>query len=1102
MVKQRLPRLALLLFGVFVCLALGSAWYVWSNLRRVGVAARETTFTYQVSLYPVVQQLISLETALQAFALAPTAVNREQLSFDRDVLDFHSHRVATRALLGRAESVAPFADIDKTMGELDLLLSAQRLDLKSLAALQAHLADIRASLQDAYLASSYTAMSQYEKRISQFGVLRVSTLVVFAVNAVFLAFVGFLLYGQRRALRGMAEAIAAEKKQKQRLNLALQSGKLAWWEQDASANRWRVNSVLSELLGTEPTGGETPFDVLRRKLHPDDAPRLVNALEDLREGDDASFPFEFRIRQEGGEVRWFSASGTVIERDRKGKPAIIAGTVMDTTSTKTMQHAIEAAKTAAEEASRAKSDFLANMSHETRTPMNAIIGFAHLALKTELTPQQRDYVSKIQKAAEWLLGTINDILDFSKIEAGKLVMETVDFSPEQVLGTVVSVVAQSAHEKGLELLVKIAPEVPLDMVGDPHRLSQVLVNLVGNAVKFTSAGEVEVKVALVETSEDKVKLQFSVRDTGIGMTAEQRANLFRPFTQADTSTTRKFGGTGLGLSIAYRIVEMMNGRIWVDSEPGRGSTFTFTAWFGTPGAAGGPQRTVPAHLELMKVLVVDDNEAARNVALQLLHSLRFRAQAVGSGDEALERVRQADSSDPFELVLMDWGMPGMNGLQSTRGLRSCGFLRHIPRVLVMSAAPGAENVRLRAAEAGAIGVLAKPITPSSLFDAIITAFALESARDVSRESQRSAGFSGARVLLAEDNEINQQIAVEILRAEGIEVTVVENGRQAVELLSREGEDYHIVLMDIQMPEMDGYEATRQLRANPRFAALPIIAMTAHALAEERQKAMDAGMTDHVTKPIRPEALFETLRRYAGRGAGAEPIARQPAPNAEPQSVPDAAPQPVPDIEGIDVRGGLQRVAGNAKLYLDLLARYVEGQRDAIQKIRTALGTGDRVLAERIAHTLNGVSGNIGAVQVQVAARETEGAIAKNQEEAQVDAALRRLSDVLEPTIARIRAALESAAPEHEEAALPADPAAVREALGRLARYAEESDSEAFDYLESVRGVLKAGCPEEELKELERSLRSYDFSGTLKVLRSLENTNLEGAGAMPRLGRST
>ena len=1023
MVRRRLSRLSPLLFVVFVCLALGSGWYIWSSLRRVGVAARETKFTYQVSLYPVVQQLTSLETALQAFAATPSAVNHEELSFDRDVLDFQARHVTTRALLGPGDNPPPLGDIDKAMRQMDVLLSSPRLDPKSLATLQARLADIRASLQDTYQASSYTAMSQYEKRISEFGVLRVSTLVVFAVNGVFLAFVGFLLYGQRRALRGMTEAIAAEKQQKQRLDLALQSGRLAWWEQDTSANGWRVNSVLSELLGTQPAGGETPFDVLRRKLHPDDAPRLMKALEDLRDGGHATFPLEFRIREKGDAVRWFSASGTVIEREHRGKPGIIAGTVMDITGTKTMQHAIEAAKTAAEEASKAKSEFLANMSHETRTPMNAIIGFAHLALKTELTQQQRDYVSKIKQAAEWLLGTINDILDFSKIEAGKLVMETVDFSPEQMLATVMSIAGQSAHAKGLELLVKIAPDVPLALVGDPHRLSQVLVNLVGNAIKFTSTGEVELHAALSEVSVDKVRIQFSVRDTGIGMTPEQRANLFRPFTQADSSTTRRYGGTGLGLSIAHRLVEMMNGRIWVDSEPGRGSTFSFTAWFALPAATGRRQHVVPAPLDGMKVLVVDDNEAARAVAVQLLRSLRFSVQAVGSGEEALQSVQQADSDDPFGLVLIDSGMPGMDGIKTTRRIRSGGFLRRVPRVLVMSAAPGAEDVRASAAEAGAIGVLTKPITPSSLFDAIITAFAPEDARSTSREGHQPVGLTGIRVLVAEDNEINQQIAVELLRGEGMEVTVVENGRQAVERLSREREDYQVVLMDIQMPEMDGYEATRRLRTQPRFAALPIIAMTAHALAEEKQRALDAGMTDHVSKPIRPDALFETLRLYTGRSAeGTAPVSGASATHGL-----------VPDIDGIDVPGGLQRVAGNAKLYRDLLGRYVEGQREAARKIREALGAGDRARAESIAHVLNGVSGNIGAGGVQVAARDTEEAIARNLENAQVDEALRRLSEVLVSTTARIGAALE-ATPGRREPAIPAaDAAAVREALGRLAR---------------------------------------------------------------------
>jgi signal transduction histidine kinase/DNA-binding response OmpR family regulator len=743
-----------------------------------------------------------------------------------------------------------------------------------------------------------------------------------------------------------------------------------------------------------------------------------------------------------------------------------------------------------QELSRLKSDFLANMSHEIRTPMNAVIGFANLALKTGLDLRQRDYVAKIHDAGVSLLGIINDILDFSKIEAGRLRMEEIEFFMDRAIDAVVSLTSQSADAKGLELLLSVAPEVPRGLVGDPHRLQQILVNLIGNSVKFTAKGEVELKVKLLEMIGEKAKLQFSVRDTGIGMTPEQVSKIFQPFSQADNSTTRKYGGTGLGLSIVYKLVEMMGGQIWVDSVYGEGSTFNFTAWFGLGSELEVECAAMPSTLVGMRVLVADDNSAAQESMRMILESLRFRPEVVGSGEEAIEAVERAEDKDkdPFGLVLMDWKMPGIDGIEATRRIVRDGALKKRPPILVFSASGGGEGEREKALAAGAVGFFVKPVTGSTLFDTIIRVFApevLREARERAAETSAASGLEGARVLLAEDNEMNQQIAVELLKSAGMDVTVAGNGREAVEGVKAGAPRYDMVLMDIQMPEMDGYEATKLIRADPRFADLPVIAMTAHALADAQAKAKESGMNDYIIKPIDPDAMFATLRRYYKQAEA--PSAESPRPSPQPRAEPRSGEGSTPLIPGIDTEGALRRVVGNRKLYMDLLKRYVEGQGDAVAKIREALAAGDRAIAERLAHTLKGVSGNIGAGEAQAVAAELEKAIALGAPAAEVSEALGRLSGTLEATIGRIRPAVAEAAEAASEPALPEGPGpSLAEMVDRLARLAEESDSEAGDYLESVRPFLAAACPAEEFEKLESSIRAYDFSAALEVLKLIDS----------------
>jgi len=728
-----------------------------------------------------------------------------------------------------------------------------------------------------------------------------------------------------------------------------------------------------------------------------------------------------------------------------------------------------AARRKAEEATEMKSMFLANMSHEIRTPMNAIIGLSHLALKTPLSAKQRDYVSKVHNAGTSLLGVINDILDFSKIEAGRLDLESTDFRLDDVIGSVTTLTAQKAHDKGLEFLAHVAPAIPEHLLGDPLRLGQILTNLVNNAVKFTERGEIRLNIELIERTGEKVQLQCSVRDTGIGMTPEQSAKLFQPFTQADMSTTRTHGGTGLGLTICRRLVDLMGGTIWLESEPGAGTTFHFTVWLAV-GSATGARRIVPEKLARLRVLVVDDNAAAREILQEPLSAVAGRVDAVGSGKEAIAAVQEHDAADPYDIVFMDWRMPGMDGLQASRHIKSDETLRHRPAIVLVTAF-GREEVREEAERLQLDGFLVKPVTKSMIVDTLVNVFA-DGGEDLrgADDGEQASRLRGARILVTEDNEINQQIAVELLEGAGATVTIANNGREAVEMLSGPGPPpFDVVLMDLQMPEMDGYQATAKLRSEPRLAALPIVAMTAHATAEERQRCLAAGMNDHVAKPIDPAALFEAVGRFYKPAEGA------PAPDQPSGPAPQEA---LPSIAGLDTNDGLSRVGGNRKLYLKILRQFVEQHGPAIDQVGDALAKGDHALAERLAHTLKGVAGNIGAAGVQSAAAALERAIRDRSNAGEVEGARQRVGVVLEPLAAGIRAALGTAGagastPIHPAA--PASPARSREAAAQLAALLSDSDPAAGEFVDAHRDALSLLFDAAGWSEFDALVQGYAFA---------------------------
>ncbi len=791
-----------------------------------------------------------------------------------------------------------------------------------------------------------------------------------------------------------------------------------------------------------------------------------------------------------GERRWILTTATHFYNTR-GEVVGSIELVRDIHERKQMESELMKAIEAANAATRAKSEFLANMSHEIRTPMNAIIGMAYLALQTNLTPKQQDYIGKIQSSSQALLGIINDILDFSKIEAGKLDMETVTFNLDDTLNNMASMLGVKAHQKGLELLFEYASSIPKNLKGDPLRLGQILINLVNNAIKFTDHGEIVVSIERVCQDERKVTLQFSVRDTGIGMSLEQQGRLFQAFSQVDASTTRQYGGTGLGLAISARLSEMMGGQIWVESEPGRGSTFYFTAEFGRVETVEGTDESARMDVPPLRVLAVDDNPAALEIIVNMLNSFQFQVEGVQSGSEGLKVLSEAIREKAFDLVLLDRYMPGMDGLETARRIRELG-LPHAPNVIMVSAYDFADITE----EMSQIGVdkyLVKPFTESQLFDAVMellrddrgdaVVHASSQLETASAMADNWRAVQGAHVLLVEDNEINQQVATEILQQAGVTVDIAENGVQALAAL--DARVYDAVLMDVQMPVMDGYEATRRIRTNDRLQALPIIAMTANAMSGDREKSLAAGMNDYVTKPIHPLHLFATLAKWTGftRREGDE--------SADSTRELPAWLTDISSLEGVSgtfLASGLQRVGNNLELFKRMFSQFRAGNRDTVVNIRSALAQNDLATAERLAHTVKGVAANLGANQLSALGAKLEQAF-RSGELDEVEVLIAELETelgIVNEEMERFEAATAQPeqASEQGQGGTEIDREFVGQRLARLARMLEERMVDSLEQVEELDSQLSGGEVKVKWERLKENVYSFEMDSALVNLKEI------------------
>jgi signal transduction histidine kinase/CheY-like chemotaxis protein len=893
-----------------------------------------------------------------------------------------------------------------------------------------------------------------------------------------------VLTESERAMATLSNALLAAQ---EKVRLANESGGVGIWDMDLETGGLIWDAQSYRLYGLEPRTEISAYDLWARHLHPDDlASAEADFQRSLATGDD--FFSEYRVVWADGSVHNMRGFGR-LQKNEAGQAVRIVGTNVDVTEAVNYAQSLKVARDTAEAASHSKGQFLANMSHEIRTPMNAILGMLSLLQSTDLTTRQRDYASKTEGAANSLLGLLNDILDFSKVDAGKMELEREPLRPDAMLRQLAVVLSANVGAKNIEVLFDVDPTLPEVVLGDAMRLQQVLINLCGNAIKFTSLGQVVLALKVQGCSAEQVTVQFSVQDSGIGIAPEHQQHIFSGFSQAEASTTRRFGGTGLGLAICKRLVELMGGQIHMTSTSGVGSTFAFTLTLPVVAEVGAQANADGTKSTARHALVVDDNPIAGALLVSMVRSLGWTADLATSGAQALDLAAAAHGPQgvrPYDVVYMDWQMPEMDGWQATARLQQwCAQSGVAPLRTVMVSAHGRENLSQRSLDEQTMlhGFLVKPVTASMLREAADEqAPGHSSVRQSARGRSSLRQLSGMRVLVVEDNLINQQVAEELLNIEGAVVSLAANGQLGVEAVAAAAPQFDVVLMDVQMPVLDGYGATRAIRDELKLQDLPIIAMTANAMASDRDACLAAGMNEHIGKPFDMAKLVSLLIRMTGFQADVAPTDTPDASSSSP--APDL---PVPEVAGLDIQTALNRMSGMRSLYVRTAKDFVKIMDTAVPELQQVLKAGDKQQAVIRLHTLKGNAGTLGATAMAAEAAALEKLCTNSAGMAECEAALARFEVLLRDTQDKMREAIAvlgaedaSRKPTTAETSFTGVVSdAARQTLQNIAALAKAADLGVLQVFAQSRELL-GEFPSESIEALDEALQSLDLESAAKV----------------------